>query len=229
MPVNPRIVTIVKRINNGWPQFPLSNEQMIEFENRLDGLDPHILDKAVTSLIDTVTDRKNVTVNRIKVEYSKFAPVSKSEAVRPQHFYDRARDLANRERGRIIANCKPLFDQIKTRAGQAMLREYLQAATWVMAQGVIARDISKPPRMAFDRAATGYMVWTSPTEDLHEARELYRRGQQLGRIDIEVPGRAMECFKRQTDKGFGVKLDVKRVPSDEFEKEQQFHEQGAVA
>lgn len=227
MPVDPRIVTVVKRINNGWPQFPLTNEQMIEFENRLDGLDPRILDKAVTALIDTETERKKVTVSRIKLEYSKLAPVKTSETVRPKHFYDQARDLANRERGRVIANCKPLFDQIKTRSGQTMLREYLQAAAWVMAQGVLSTQLSDPPRMAFDRIATGYMLWTDAENDLHEARALYRRGQRLGRIEIEVPARAMDHFKRQTDKGFGAKADVKRVPVDNFEKEQQFHEQGA--
>lgn len=227
MSVNPAIVTIVKRINNGWPQYPLEPETMREFEFALDGLDAPTLDRVITDMISNVPNRRDVTVSRIKLEYSKLRPAPKNETEPALHFYDRARALANRERGRVIANCKPLFDQIKTRAGQAMLREYLQAAAWVMAQGVLSAQMSRPPRMAFDRAATGYMIWTEPSEDLHEARTLYRRGQSLGRIDIEVPARAMAHFKRQTDEGFGERPDVKKVPVDNFEKEQQFEPQPA--
>lgn len=229
MSVNPAIVTIVKRINAGWPQYPLEPETMREFEFALNGLDTATLDRVVTDLISNVPNRRDVTVNRIKLEYSKLRPAAKMDNAKSKHFYDQARDLANRERGRIIANCKPLFDQIKTRSGQMMLREYLQAAAWVMAQGVLSTQLSDPPRMAFDRIATGYTVWTDAENDLHEARALYRRGQRLGRIEIEVPARAMDHFKRQTDEGFGAKPDVKRVLVDNFEKEQQFHDQGAIA
>ncbi|MFV1850137.1 MAG: hypothetical protein ACMZ66_05455 [Thalassospira sp.] len=224
MSTDPEIITAVERINAAW-RYPLSNIAKVEYEDRLNGLDPKILNKAIDGLVDECPDRPSV--NQIKIAYDKHRPAQKTETVKPKHFYDRARDMANGERGRIIANCKPLFEQIKTRAGQAMLREYLQAAAWVMAQGVLSAKMSRPPRMAFDRAATGYMVWTAPNEDLHEARDLYRRGQSLGRIEIEVPARAMECFKRQTDEGFGARLEVKKMPKDEFEKAQQFHAQPA--
>jgi hypothetical protein len=231
MPVNPKIVTCVKRLNNGWPQFPMTDEQRMEFENRLDGLDPHILNKAVTNLIETESRRSDVSVNRIKLEYDKLRPAQgpTKDAVRDAHPYDMARQIADNNRSNVIAGSKALFDQIKTAAGKAALRQYLSAAAWVMAQGVVASRTRQPFQMTSDRIATGYMAWTPPGEDLREARRLFNRGRELGRIEIEVPGRAMDWFKRQTDTGFGAKLDVKKMPKDEFEKGQQFHVGGAVA
>lgn len=228
MSVNPAIVTIVKRINNGWPQYPLEYETILEFETALDGLDANILDRVVTNLIDTEPERKKVSINRIKVEYAKIAPAPKSgRPLKREHPYDMARALVNRERSGIISSSKALFDQIPTDAGKAALRAYLYAAAWVMAQGVVSSQTSQHFHMTSDLIATGYMTWTAPGEDLREARNLFRRGASLGRIEIEVPGRAMDWFRNMKD-GVASK-SIKRVPVDEFEKEQQFSEHGALA
>jgi hypothetical protein len=97
-----------------------------------------------------------------------------------------------------------------------------------MAQGVASARTSQYFVMTSDYIATGYMNWTPPGEDLREARTLFRRGASLGHIEIEVPGRAMNWFKSLRD-GPASKDKFKRVPRDDFQKEQQFGREGAAA
>lgn len=224
MSIDPRITTVVDRIADAW-NYPMTPGMRLEYEEALNGLNASALDKAVTDLRDLVDQRPSIS--KIKLVYEKHRPSQRSEPVRREHPYDMARALVNRERSGIITSSKALFDQIPTDAGKAALRAYLYAAAWVMAQGVVSSQTSQHFHMTSDLIATGYMTWTAPGEDLREARNLFRRGASLGRIEIEVPGRAMDWFRNMRD-GVASK-SIKRVPVDNFEKEQQFSEHGAVA
>ncbi|QDP58341.1 MAG: hypothetical protein Unbinned664contig1000_22 [Prokaryotic dsDNA virus sp.] len=224
MSTDPEIITVVERINAVW-RYPMSKFSILEYEERLNGLDSVALNKAIDELASTEDDRPSI--NRIKVAYDRYRTDRKEQPVRREHPYDMARALVNRQRSHIIASSKALFDQIPTDTGKGALRAYLYAAAWVMAQGVISAQTSQRFHMTSDLIATGYMTWTAPGEDLREARNLFRRGASLGRIEIEVPGRAMDWFRSMKDEV--ASKSIKRVPVEEFEKEQQFSHQGAVA
>ncbi|WP_417733104.1 hypothetical protein [Rosistilla oblonga] len=219
MSVDPQIISIVDRINGAWP-YKLSSSAIVDYQDRLNGLDTKALNKTIDELLDILDERP--TINKIKLAYDKHRPASKNQQpVLPSHPYDMARELVTRERPRVLAASKALFDQIPTDAGKAALRAYLYAAAWVMAQGVVSGQTSRSFGMTSDRIATGYLVWTAQGEDLREARNLFNRGRQLGRIEIEVPGRAMVWFKSQKD-GVSAK-SVKRIPREQgFNKEQRF-------
>ena len=210
MAINPKIVTFVDRVASAWVKYPMSMESKLEFQQAFRDLDPAILHKALDQMRTELKDRPEIP--DIIQRYGEIRPAPRAQGVRIAHPYDMARQLVEQQRASVVTKSKPLFDQITTKAGKSALRQYLSAAAWVMAQGVIAAQTSQWFQMTSDRIATGYLAWTPPGEDLREARRLFNRGRELGRIEIEVPVNAMNWFKAQKDPELSMGSDVKRVP-----------------
>ncbi|MDG4721605.1 hypothetical protein [Thalassospira aquimaris] len=230
MPTDPEIVTAVERINAAW-RFPLSNIAKVEYEDRLNGLDPKILNKAIDGLVDECPDRPSV--NQIKIAYDKHRPQTKRlAAAKPVSPLDHAQAMLRRNLDRVMGS--PAIDQIPTLAGKAKFRLHLKAVAFIQCQGATEGMRSGIGYSAID--ACGYGSWGDDSQCQRMVRDWFDAGRQHGGPNGAYSAAALAYCKTIPEFQNVNKVreamaqgntGVKKLAGDEFEKAQQFHQQPA--
>lgn len=224
MATDQKIIAAVQRIDDGW-NYPMTTGKKVEYEDKLDGLDPKILNAAIDALLETERDRPSIF--DVKLAYDKLRPSSmkagRDKAVTP---VDRARAMVNQFRERILS-CQAL-DTIQTLAGKAKFRDHLLAVAFVQAQGACGGMMAG---ISYDGIAFGYGSWSEDRDITRAVRDQFERGKQHQSPDGSYSAAALRwCrdlpeFENVTKVQEALSgVNIKRMSKDNFNKAQQFGE-----
>ncbi|WP_417790683.1 hypothetical protein [Terasakiella pusilla] len=224
MTVDPQITAVVDRISDVF--YKMTPGEKIEYQDRLNGLDPKALNKAVDELADSMDRRPSI--HQVKLAYDKHRPetirLSKEKPASP---IDKAQALV-RQYGERIRSC-PAINDIPTMAGKAMFRQHLMAVAFIQCQGATGGMGAGIAYSAID--ACGYGTWGDDKQCIRMVRDWFDRGKQQRRPDGSYSAACLSYAKTVPefenvnsvrDAVAKVKKGVKRMPHDNFDKEQQF-------
>lgn len=221
MTINPKIIEIVDRINAAWP-YNMTPAAIIEYQDGLNGLHPGALDKTIDDLKDVMNDRPSI--NKIKLAYDKHRPVTKKLNVqKPVSPIETAQAMVRQYTNRVMS-C-PAIDQIPTLAGKAKFRLHLSAVAFIQCQGATGGMAAGIAYSAID--ACGYGTWGDDAQCRRMVRDWFDRGRQSGGPDGAYSAACLAYCKtvpefQNVDGVRDAANRIKKIPVNNFEKEQQF-------
>jgi len=223
--INPQIIEIVDRINDAWP-FKMTDGAKVEYQDRLNGLDPKALNATIDEMVDVLSERPSI--NKIKVAYDKHRPMTKKLAAeKPVSPLDRAQVMLQQNLNRLMT-C-PAINQIPTLAGKSKFKLHLKAVAFIQCQGAVGGMAAGIAYSAID--ACGYETWGDDAQCRRMVRDWFETGQQHGGPNGAYNAACLaycktlpefENVNEVRDAMARGKTGVKQMPKDNFEKEQQF-------